>query len=205
MDAIDRGQFLRLGAAGLAAAAAGGLSAAPASAALPPPAPVGDDLSWLQLGYVGELVSTALYAAAAKAPGWTRSERRWIDLLERADRGHLERLRAALGAEAPGDGDFAVELPAAVSRSRRAALQLAGRIEAALTGVYLSGSYQAQDPATRLLLARLAAADAQHQATLRVLRGVPATSGKLPGPALLEQAATVVDRYVTVPDAPPVP
>ena len=77
-----------------------------------------------------------------------------------AKRAHILRLDAALGADAPLTEDFVTVLPNdAVARRRRLALGL--QLETLLVRVYLNGVGYAADAATRLLLGRLLAFDAQ--------------------------------------------
>jgi hypothetical protein len=69
------------------------------------------------------------------------------------------------------------------------------------TGFYLTGAAYASDDATRLLLGRLLAFDAQQLAWIRGLTGALPASG-LPVPQTIEQAGTVLDRLVTTPNFP---
>jgi hypothetical protein len=64
-------------------------------------------------------------------------------------------------------------------------------------GVYLNGAAFARDSATRLLLGRLLAYDAQQLAWMRNLAGVAASG--LPDPLSVEQAGTQLDRLITTP------
>jgi hypothetical protein len=64
-----------------------------------------------------------------------------------------------------------------------------------LTGVYVSGVAFTADPASRLLLGRLLAADARHLATLRDLAGLPGGGG-LPDPIDLEAAGAQLDAFL---------
>jgi hypothetical protein len=66
-----------------------------------------------------------------------------------------------------------------------------------LVGVYLNGAAFARDSATRLLLGRLLAYDAQQLAWMRNLAGVAA--GGLPNPVAVEQAGAQLDRLITTP------
>jgi len=68
-------------------------------------------------------------------------------------------------------------------------------------GTYLNGAAFAHDAATRLLLGRLLAYDAQMLAWMRGLAGAPAASG-LANPLSLEQAGATLDRLITTPNFP---
>jgi hypothetical protein len=195
---MNRGQFLRLGVAGAAAAAGAGVLAGPAAAALPVPQPQGDDVGYLSFGAVAELTSLAWYRRALRVRGFSRGERRRLQLAGTAKRDHVVRINAALGADAVAPDDFAASFPASSLRSRETAIGLGGELEGLLVGVYLNGAAFARDSATRLLLGRLLTYDAQQLAWIRGLTGGLAGAG-LPGPATLEQAGATLDRLVTTP------
>jgi hypothetical protein len=192
--ATNRRQFLAVG----IAAAAGGVIATPASAALPVPAPRGDDVGYLSFGAVAELTSLAWYVRARSVSGFSAGERRRLQAAAAAKRGHIARINRALGADAVAADDFAANFPAASLRSRGRAIGLGRELEALLVGVYLNGAAFAGDAATRLLLGRLLTYDAQQLAWLRGLTGGPAGAG-LPVPATLEAAGATLDRLVTTP------
>jgi Ferritin-like domain len=192
--ATSRRQFLALG----AVAAAGGVIATPASAALPIPAPQGDDVGYLSFGAVAELTSLAWYDRARTVSGFSAGERRRLASAATAKRGHIARINRALGADAVAPDDFAADFPAAALRSRAGAIALGRKLEGLLVGVYLNGAAFARDSATRLLLGRLLAYDAQQLAWLRGLTGGPAGAG-LPTPATLEAAGAALDGLVTTP------
>lgn len=195
---MNRGQFLRLGVAGAAAAAGAGVLAGPAAAALPVPAPQGDDVGYLSFGAVAELTSLIWYRSALRVRGFSAGERRRLSAAATAKRSHIGRINAALGADAPAPGDFAANFPASSLVSRDRAIALGREIEDLLVGVYLNGSAFARDSATRLMIGRLLAYDAQQLAWLRGLTGGLAGAG-LPNPATLEQAGARLDRLVTTP------
>jgi hypothetical protein len=196
---MNRGQFLRLGVVGAAAAAGAGVLAGPAAAALPVPKPRGDDVGYLSFGAVAELASLAWYRQALRVRGFSAGERRRLRTAAAAKRAHIGRINAALGADAVAPGDFAASFAASRLASRPAALGLGGEIEELLVGVYLNGAAFAGDAATRLLLGRLLTYDAQQLAWIHGLTGRPAATG-LPSPATLEQAGATLDGLVTTPD-----
>jgi Ferritin-like domain len=176
----------------------------PATAAPPTPAPVEDDLHFLQVGALAEQVSIDLYTAALGAESWTRAQRATFRALRRANRRQARELITALGVEAPVEGDFEIVLPGDALRTKGRTLALARSLERLAIRVYTSGAQEAQDPGTRLLLARLLAQDVQHLSTIAVLRGSPPIT-ELPGPIGPERAATAIDRFLTVPESPPIP
>jgi ferritin-like protein len=192
--ATSRRGFLALG----VAAVAGGAIPTPASAALPVPAPQGDDVGYLSFGVVAELTSLAWYERTRTVGGFSAGERRRLRAAASAKRGHIARINTALGADAVAADDFAARFPAASLRSRARAIGIGRELEGLLVGVYLSGAAFARDSATRLLLGRLLAYDAQQLAWLRGLTGGLAAGG-LPGPATLETAGAALDRLITTP------
>jgi hypothetical protein len=198
---MNRGQFLRLGLAGAVGTAGAGLLAGPAAAALPAPKPTGDDVGYLSFGAVAELTSRAWYRRALTVPGFSAGERRRLTAAAGAKADHLQRINAVLGADAILPGDFDASFPASAFASRASAAALGARIEDLLVSVYLTGAAFATDNATRLLLGRLLAFDAQQLAWIRGLTGrLPA--GGLPVPQTIEQAGTVLDGLVTTPNFP---
>jgi hypothetical protein len=195
---MNRGQFLRLGLAGAAATAGAGVLAGPAAAALPVPAPQGDDVGYLSFGAVGELTSLAWYRRALRVRGFSAGERRRLTAAATAKRAHIGRINSALGADALAPGDFTANFPASRLASRDRAIALGREIEGLLVGVYLNGAAFARDSATRLLIARLLTYDAQQLAWIRGLTGGLAGAG-LPNPATLEAAGATLDGLVTTP------
>jgi hypothetical protein len=193
---MNRGQFLRLGAAG--AAVGVGALAGPAAAALPVPKPQGDDVGYLSFGAVAELTSLAWYRRALGVRGFSATERRRLRLAAAAKGNHVTRINAALGADAVAPDDFAASFPASSLAARDKAIGLGGELEGLLVGVYLNGAAFARDSATRLLLGRLLTYDAQQLAWIRGLAGGRAATG-LPNPATLEQAGATLDGLVSTP------
>ena len=138
---------------------------------------------------------------ARRAPGCRPRERRHIDRVASAKRAHILRLDAALGADAPLSGDFETVLPNGAVTTRARILALAEQLETLLVRVYLNGVGYAEDAATRLLLGRLLAYDAQQLAWLRIAAGKVTPAG-LPGPIDLEPAAAQLDAFLSTPDFP---
>jgi ferritin-like protein len=198
---INRGQFLRLGVAGVVGTVGAGLMAGPAAAALPVPKPQGDDVGFLSFGAVAEQASAAWYARAGRVRGFSAGERRRLQQGAAAKVDHIKRINAVLGPDAIAAGDFAANFPANTFSSKARALALGASLENLLVGVYLNGAAFAADSATRLLLGRLLIYDAQQLAWMRGLEGAPAASG-LAIPVSLEQAGDQLDRIVTTPNFP---
>lgn len=198
---LDRGEFLRMGAGGLAGLTAAGLLPAAASAQLPAPAPKDDDLAFLSFATVAERTTRDFYRAAhrQKQTGLSAAERRHLDRVASAKRAHVLRINAALGADAPLSGDFETVLPRGAVATRARILSLAERLETLLVRVYLNGVGYAEDPATRLLLGRLLAYDAQQVTWLRGAAGKASPAG-LPGPIDLEPAGAQLDAFLSTPD-----
>jgi hypothetical protein len=198
---LDRGAFLRMGAAGVAGLTAAGLMPAAASAQTQAPAPQDDDLAFLSFATVAERTCRDFYRAAhrQKGTGLSASERRHIDRIASAKRAHILKLNAALGAEAPLSGDFETVLPKGAVTTRARILTLAEQLETLLVRVYLNGVGYAEDAGTRLLLGRLLTYDAQQIAWLRGAAGKLTPAG-LQGPIDLEAAAAQLDAFLSTPD-----
>jgi hypothetical protein len=111
---------------------------------------------------------------------------------------------AGLGDERPQRADVEYAFPAAALRTASGALAELAAVEDLTAGVGLLATGFAQDPGTRLLLARVACADASHLAELRGLQGRPPARSGLPDVPGFEQAAARLDRYLrpTVPLPP---
>lgn len=174
-----------------------------ATAAAPAPTPQEDDFSYLQLGVLAERIKTTLYDEALKGH-WTVDERQALLDLKFSAMRHDGAITAAMGAEAPVDGDFEYVLPAGVLKTKAGVFALARRLERLTVSVYTAGAEGAQDKATRRLLASLLSQDAQHLSLISVTRGGrPVT--ELPGPVGPERAGAVIDPFLAVPSAPDVP
>jgi hypothetical protein len=169
-----------------------------------PPTPVGDDVAYVQLGTVGELVSIDFYRAAAKRTGlFTVSERKRLLQMGNQKAKQWERLNTALGPEDMiDDQSFAVALPKDAMSTRKGIAHLGERLERLLVGVYLGGVQSAQDPPTRLLLGERLAMDQQNLAWLRGLRGTP-NYLRIPGPMSVEYVGIQFDRFLTTPGVAP--
>jgi hypothetical protein len=200
---VDRAEFLRIGAGGAVAVAAAGAFAGAAAAEVPAPAPQEDDIAFLSFAAVAERASRDFYRAAVKqrATGLTAVQRRHLSRVAAAKRAHIERLDTALGADAPLTSDFVTVLPRDAVKTKARIVALGQQLEALLVGVYLNGVGYALDPATRLLLGRLLAYDAQQIAWLRGADGHASPAG-LSSPIDLEPAADALDALLSTPDFP---
>jgi hypothetical protein len=194
---MDRGSFLKLGAAGALT-----LGAGVARAGTPTATPVGDDESFVAFGAVAEGVGAAVYQRALRAHHlFDRHERDVLRAAHAAKREHAGALVAVLGDNADSSSDFTVTFPAASLRTRASLLRLSERLERLVIGVYLSGVAYAQDQNTRALLGEILSADVRQLACVRMLRGLEPLDGKL-APTDIEVAGRVLDRYLSSPDAP---
>jgi hypothetical protein len=185
-----RATFLRWGAAAAIGAAA---SPVAARAALPVPAPIGDDVGYLTFVAIAERAALVYYRECRKMKGvWSASERGSLRRGGQVKIDHVQRLTTVLGANAPSAVDFTIELPSTAFRTRRGALSLGRNIEGLLVGVYVEAVAFTADPATRLLLGRLLAADVAQRAELTRLAGLGASFG-LPDPIDLQTAGDQLD------------
>ena len=200
---LDRADFLRLGAGGVIAAAAAGLVPASAGAQLPAPTPVDDDVAFLSFATAAEAASRDFYRAAFKqgGTGLSNVQRMHVNKVASAKRAHIEKINAALGADAPASGDFVTVLPKGAVDTKARVLALGETLETLLVRVYLNGIGFAADPGTRLLLGRLLAYDTEMLAWLRAAAGHSAPAGLL-SPIDLEPAADELDAFLSTPDFP---
>lgn len=203
MIELDRSAFLRLGAGGLVVAAAAGLVPATAGAQIPAPTPLDDDAAFLSFATIAERASRDVYRAATKqkGAGFSTGERKHLARVAAAKRAHIMRLDAALGADAPLTEDFVTVLPKDAVATKAAALALALQFETLLVRVYLNGVGYTVDSATRVLLGRLLAYDAQAMTWLK-LRARKASPQGLQSPIDLEPAAEALDGFLSTPDFP---
>src|SRR5262245_55253072 len=199
MTTFSRRRLLTTGAVGGMALLTG-----PAVAAAAKPAPVDDDLAYLQIASVGKLVSIALVARAlAKHRLLSRDARSLLRAIHADEVAHRRLLNAALGADAPQADDYRVKLPSSALKDQRGLALLGLQPEHTTRTAVLGGAAQIVDPGTRDLLIRIVAVDTAHLAVWSQLRGVRPSGGKLPGNLTLEQAAGRFDPYLIV-DAPAV-
>lgn len=185
----------------LVAGAAGAAGALPVvgpglARAAKPLTPVGDDIGFLQVGALAELLCVSAYRAAAVHPDFTPRQRRWLDQARAADKLHYSRLSAPLGADAPKFGDYRLGVTAERLRRRSRVVDVLQELERICAGVYISGVANSVDPGTRELLGRLIAADTQHLAAIgRISASAPFT-GELPPALDVAQAGDRLDRFI---------
>jgi hypothetical protein len=171
------------------------LSGGVAQASQLPPSPQGEDIAFVQLGAVGELVAHDFYGAAAGSRQLGPREQGMFRRLAKQKHAAWSRLNALLGDEATTEGVFKVTIPASVLRSRGATIALAARFERLLSGLYLSGVESAVDPPTRLLIGRQLAACTRNLTLLRGLRG-PKANLRPVKPLSVEYVGIQFDRYL---------
>ncbi len=176
------------------------LVASTASAERYPPTPQGDDIAFLQLGAVGELVTLELYRAGAESTELSAAERKAFGRLAKQEGKSWQRLNGLLGEDAITDEDFAVRIPGKVLRSRGETLALAARFERLLAGLYLGGVQSTIDPPTRLLIGSQLATSTRNLTLVRDLRG-PKINLKAPKPLSVQYVGIQFDRYLTIPGA----
>lgn len=173
------------------------LSCGVAQASQFPPSPQGEDIAFVQLGAVGELVAHDFYGAAAASQQLGPREQAMFRRLAKQKHTAWSKLNALLGEEATTAGVFEVTIPPRVLRSRGATIALAARFERLLSGLYLSGVESAADPPTRLLLGRRLAACTRNLTLLRALRG-PKANLRPVKPLSVEYVGIQFDHYLEV-------
>lgn len=176
------------------------IGAAPATAQRYPPSPQGEDIAFLQLGAVGELVTLELCRAAARSSALDATAAHTFARLAAVQAKGWRRLDSLLGEGAISREAFTVRIPASVLRSRARTIALAARFERLLAGLYLSGVESAVDPPTRLLLGRHLAASVRNLTILRRLRGSHLNL-RAPRQLSVEYVGDQFDRYLAIPGA----
>jgi hypothetical protein len=181
-----------------AAAALAAVGAPAARAALPKPAPQGDDVGFLAFAVVCEGVLTACYDAALRVKGaWTPGEKRLLGEAHAVHRANVDRVNAGLGPDdqvTPGTFSRQVKVG-----SRAGALKVGRELESLAAGTYLGGVAGSADYGTRLLLGRLLAVATRNDALLA--RWAGASLGGLPAPIDLDAAGLKLDAYIKEPTA----
>lgn len=167
-----------------------------ARAALAPATPAGDDLGFLAFGAVAEGVLVAFFDAALALSGaWSPAERRVLTEARAGHRANVDRLNTALGPDnAITPGDFAHQVSVG---TRAGALKTGRELETLVGGTYLGGVAASTDYGTRLLLGRLLALSAGHNAILT--RWAGKVAGGLPSPVDLDAAGLKLDTYLKEP------
>jgi hypothetical protein len=163
-----------------------------------PPKPKGEDIAFLQLGAVGELVTLELFRAASHSDALGAREQhtlgRLADQTAKAWRG----FNSLLGEGAISREVFAVHIPGSVLRSRGATMALAARFERLLTGLYLSGVQSTVDPPTRLLIGNHLLMSTRDLTVLRGMRGIKLNM-RVPKQLSVEYVGEQFDRYLAIP------
>ena len=174
---------------------AAGLLAGPAAAALPVPAPQGDDVGFLSFGAVAETASAGWYLrAASMAALRPHGDRRRFAQSRAAKRDHIARINASLGADAIQPGDFVAAFADDAFASKAGALSLGRehRVAARERLPQWRGLRRDTTP-------RACCSAACSPTTPSSSRGCAASAARppatgLPVPLSLEQAGTTLDR-----------
>lgn len=164
------------------------------------PAPQGDDIAFLQLGAVGELVTLELLRSASHSDALGAQEKHTLGRLADQTSKAWRQFNSLLGEGAISREIFAVKFPASVLRSRAETMALAARFERLLTGLYLSGVESTVDPPTRLLVGNHLLMSTRD---LTVLHGLSAgkVEMKMPRQLSVEYVGEQFETYLTIPNA----
>ncbi len=165
-----------------------------------PPSPKGEDIAFLQLGAVGELVTLELFRDASHSDTFGASEQHTFGSLADQTATAWRGFNSLLGEGAISRELFAVHIPASVLRSRGQTLALAARFERLLTGLYLSGVQSTIDPPTRLLIGNHLSMSTQGLTVLREMRGAKLNL-KVPKQLSVEYVGEQFDHYLAIPSA----
>jgi Ferritin-like domain len=197
LTTIDRSQFLRLGAVGLGAGLLGGPVGTAAAQA-----PLGDDRAFVRFGAIAELVSAEFYARARRAPKVGGDLQRRLAAVRDVKRAQFRTLNGLLGDDPVLLDDYGVVFGPRGFASVQRIAALGERIETLAVGVYLTGLRDVTDPATRLVLGRALAYDAQQRAWMIELQGA-SNPTRTPGALTLEEAGRALDRFLEIPGVEP--
>jgi hypothetical protein len=163
-----------------------------------PPAPKGEDIAFLQLGAVGELVTLELLRAGSHADALGATEQHTLGRLADETSTAWRGFNSLLGEGAISREIFAVHIPESVLRSRGEALALAARFERLLTGLYLSGVQSTLDPPTRLLIGNHLLASTRDLTILRGLRRAKLNL-RVPKQLSVQYVGEQFDDYLAIP------
>jgi hypothetical protein len=163
-----------------------------------PPSPKGEDIAFLQLGAVGELVTLELFRAASHSDALGASEQHTFGRLADETATAWRGFNSLLGEGAISREIFAVHIPTRVLRSRGKTLALAARFDRLLTGLYLSGVQSTIDPPTRLLIANHLLMSTRDLTLLRGLRGAKLNLS-VPGQLSVQYVGEQFDHYLAIP------
>ena len=165
-----------------------------------PPKPKGEDIAFLQLGAVGELVTLELFRAASHSDALGASEQHTFSLLANQTSEAWRGFNSLLGEGAISREVFAIHIPVSVLASRGKTLALAARFERLLTGLYLSGVQSTIDPPTRLLIGNHLLMSTQAMTVLRGMRGAKLNL-TVPKQLSVEYVGEQFDHYLAIPSA----
>ena len=199
----NRGQFLRLGVAGVVGTVGAGLLAGPACRGAAGARAAGRRRRLPVVRRRRRADEPRVVPQRARSSGFSAGERRRLQQAATAKSDHIARINAALGADAIQRRRLRRELPGRRVRHARprarAGPTRSRRCSSASTSTARPSPATA---ATRLLLGRLLAYDAQQLAWLRGADRRRSAGAGLPNPLSLEQAGTTLDRLVTTPNFP---
>jgi hypothetical protein len=172
-----------------------GVIVSPADAEQYPPAPKEDDIAYLQLGAVGELVTLELFRAAAHSKSLDAGEKHVFSRMADQTSKAWREFNSLLGEGAISREIFTVKFPGDTLSSKAGTLALAERFEKLLTGLYLGGVESTIDPPTRLLVGHHLAMSTRD---LTILEGMGGGQPKMKAPRQLsvEYVGEQFERYI---------
>lgn len=162
------------------------------------PSPKGDDIAFLQLGAVGELVTLELFRTASHSDVLGATEQHTFGRLADETATAWRGFNSLLGEGAISREIFAVHIPASVLRSRGETLALAARFERLLTGLYLSGVQSTIDSPTRLLIGNHLLMSTRGLTLLRGMRGAKLNLS-VPKQLSVQYVGEQFDHYLAIP------
>lgn len=154
-----------------------------------------EDLAILGVAARAELLAIDFYDRAARAPGFTAAQERYLRDVADHERAHYATLAAALGDDVPAGLRFAY--PDGTFDSPASAARTGAALEATFLGAYLGAVAELVDPGLRAVAARIAAAEAQHLSALdALLDPVPAQAPSLPSVLTVREAADALAPFL---------
>jgi hypothetical protein len=154
-----------------------------------------NDLAWLRLLTGAELLGIDFYSAALKARKLRAKQLQDALAAEHEHYRIVAGLVAGAGATPATADDIDFSYPTGTFESAGATAKLAVALEETFLGAYLGAVAAVDSVALKSTLARVAAAQAQHLAVFKELRGGFPLRPALPGGLTIDRASNLLDAY----------
>jgi Ferritin-like domain len=154
------------------------------------------DLALVRLVVAGELLAITFYERLLRGRALRESDRRPVLKALTQERDHYNALWPVVGPTVAQQDDFTYTFPGGTFTSRARAISFGALLETALLGTCLGAVPNVQSSELRLLLARIAASEAQHLSLFSSLHGGFPLGISFPNQLDEEQASDFQDRYL---------